>query len=221
MKQKIFTIVFVVFLSSTMLTAQTESYYTAPSDSTTNLSEPEITPETEQSSPFSKQKLSFHPQLNVGSSVYSMGGTPLFSSYFAPSLRIQPPGKFSFTLGSSVSYGNVFVAASPESFDNNQSHFEKMATYQMYASGSYQVNNKLSIRGGASMTLIPGQQTEPLKRGHFGFDYQIGEKTWISADFDFGDAMPYPYMNGMNPYNSGFNRSMPGFGHPGSSPFMY
>src|SRR6056297_977662 len=205
-----------ILLLGTLAYGQADRYYQAPSDTST-LDVPAENGNTEASSAFTNDRLSLHPQLNIGSSISSFGGTPMMNSYFAPSVRIQPPGKFSMTVGTSFSYGNMMSMSLPES--QSDSYFEKMATYQMYASGAYQVNQNLNIRGGASMTFIPGRENEPLKRGHFGFDYKIGEKTHISADFNFGDAMPYnQYMYGRNPYSFG-NGYMPGF--YGSHPFMY
>ncbi|MEA3448510.1 MAG: hypothetical protein U9Q98_08715 [Bacteroidota bacterium] len=200
--------------------AQADDYYSPASDSSFNFS----LQEGNETSLFNNQaehKTTFHPTLSMGGSAYSFNGTPSFSSYISPALQINPPGKFSFFVGTSMSYSNIHsdFLMFPESKEG--SYFEKMAAYHFYASGAYQVSNKLNIHGGASVTMLPGSDNQTLKNGHIGFDYHIGDNSHIRADFNFGDGMPWYYYgnNASNMHNR--SGSMPGFGYGSRHPFMY
>ncbi len=218
MKQIAFGIVMLIMSGNVF--AQAEDYYSPASDSTFNFSLHE-NDETSVFNNVSDQKTTFHPMLQMGGSAFSFNGSPYFSSHITPALQIDPPGKFSFQVGTSMIYSNHHTMLKPESQSQENSYFEKMATYQLYASGTYQVNKNLNVYGGASLTLLPGPENNSLKNGHFGFDYSIGDNAHIRADFNFGDAMPY-YHNYRGDFNN-MNRhtSMPGFGYSNPYPFMY
>ncbi|MGM0648975.1 MAG: hypothetical protein ACQES1_00565 [Bacteroidota bacterium] len=198
--------------------AQTEDYFTPASDSSYDFSLNEGT-QNNTSHQLSSDKIKLHPMLQMGSSVYSHGNSNMFSSYVSPSLRVDPPGKFSMSIGTSMIFSDYMTNLLPESKEN--SYFEKMATYQMYASGSYQVNKNLNIRGGASLTLLPGSDSESLKNGHIGFDYSIGDNAHIQADFNFGDATPYYSPFGYNTHNINSHMSFPGFNRGSRGMFIH
>jgi len=200
---------FILLITSFSLTsfAQTRDYYQAADDSNVN-----ITLDTTDSSlNLNKENdWTMKPELRLGTSIGNFGGSPFMSSFFSPALRIQPPGKFSLALGTSVSFSNSMYQAMPES---GTSYYQKMASYQMYAMGSYQVNEKFNIRGGMSVTYFPGSNLNATqtgyKQGHIGFDLRVSEKAWISADFNFGERTPYYSPYGINSYYN--NAAMPGF----------
>lgn len=197
---------------------ESSEYYTAPSEvSISNSLSAEGGDSINYEPSLTSKGISIVPELSLGTSINSFGGTPVIQSWISPSLRIQPTGKFSLTVGTSIGFNNAMYIAQPES--NSSSYYEKVATCQMYAMGTYNVNENFRVRGGMSVVYFPGSSLssvdQGLKRGHLGFDYKIGEKTWISADFDFGDAMPYTY--GSNRFNnnsfSPSNFNMSGY-HP-------
>ncbi|MFO7791227.1 MAG: hypothetical protein R6V32_11730 [Bacteroidales bacterium] len=218
MKQIILSIA--ILFTGVSAFSQAEDYFTPAKDSSYDFSlhEEEEDKLNDKDNRLSQGKTTLHPMLQVGSSVYSAGNAPHFSSYVAPSLRVDPPGKLSLSFGTSMIYSDFMTSTLPES--QGDSYFEKMATYQLYASGSYQVNKNLNIRGGASLTLLPTKDNETLKRGHIGFDYSISDNAFIQADFNFGNAMPYYGPFGYSPYNMNSNMSIHGSSH-GRSPFMY
>ncbi|MEA1873866.1 MAG: hypothetical protein U9N51_05485 [Bacteroidota bacterium] len=188
---------------------QTSDYYQAAEKSNVN-----IQIDTTENTPNLTEKNAWttNPELRLGTSIGSFGGTPYISSFFSPALRIQPPGKFSLSVGTSFSFSNSMYQSMPES---GESYYQKMANYQMYAMGSYQVNKNLNIRGGMSVTYFPGNNIDlnqnGYKQGHIGFDLRISEKTWISADFNFGEQSPYYSPYGFNSFHN--NAGMPGFYH--------
>lgn len=192
-------------------------YYTPPSESASNSSlSAEGGDSIDYEPSLTSKGISIIPELSLGTSVNSFGGTPVIQSWISPSLRIQPKGKFSLSVGTSIGFNSAMYIAQPES--NGSSYYEKVATCQMYAMGAYDVSENFRVRGGMSVVYFPGSNSssieQGLKRGHVGFDYKIGEKTWISADFDFGDAMPY--SSGFNTLNNTFspsNFNMSGY-HP-------
>ncbi|MGC9332166.1 MAG: hypothetical protein ACP5DZ_09880 [Bacteroidales bacterium] len=214
------TLGIVMLIMAGNLFAQAEDYYSPASDSSFNFS----LHEGNETSLFNNQveyKTTFHPTLTMGGSAYSFNGTPSFLSYISPTLQINPPGKFSFFVGTSMSYSDIHsdFLMSPE--NDEGSYFEKMAAFHFYASGAYQVNTKLNVYGGASVTMLPGSFNQTLKNGHIGFYYQLGENSHIQADFNFGDGMPWYYYwnNGSNKNN--WHGSMPGFSYGSRYPFMY
>lgn len=184
--------------------SQTEDYYTPASDSSYSFKLKDDKPDNDLLDGYS-----LSPGLNIGSSFSSFGNNPIFSSYLAPQLRVNTPGKLSMSFGSSFAYSSYPDMSSPESQDD--SYFKKMASYSMFLSGSYQYSENLNIRAGGSVIFFPGQENNSVKRGHIGFDYKIGDNAWIQADFEFGDAYPFyrPGSPGMSPYSIGHNRGMP------------
>lgn len=217
MIRKILVSIIISFVASSSF-AQTEDYFTPANDSSYEFSLHEGT-QSDTRHQLSPDKIKLHPMLQMGSSVYGLGNSNIFSSYVSPSLHVDPPGKFSMTIGTSMVYSDYMTSQMPESRKN--SYFEKMATYQMYASGSYQVNKNLNIRGGASLTLLPGSESESIKHGHIGFDYSLGDNAHIQADFNFGDAIPYNYPFGYNTYNINSRNLHPGFNRGSGSMFAY
>jgi len=205
MKSIGFLVIFSLFSLASF--AQSSNYYKAPEKSNVNIqldtTENDLTLDT-------NNKWTTNPELRLGTSIGSFGGSPFMSSFFSPALRIQPPGKFSLSVGTSFSFSNNMYHAMPES---GESYYKKMASYQMYAMGSYQVNENLNIRGGMSVTYFPENELNleqnGYKQGHIGFDLKLSEKTWISADFNFGEQSPYYSPYGFNSFHNSVG--MPGF----------
>ncbi|MDA3911748.1 MAG: hypothetical protein PF448_10365 [Bacteroidales bacterium] len=200
---------FLIIISVLSLTsfAQTSDYYRAADKNNVNI---QLDTTENKLNPTNENAWTSNPELRIGTSIGSFGGTPFMSSYFSPALRIQPPGKFSLSVGTSFSFSNSMYQSMPES---GESYYQKMASYQMFAMGSYQVNENLNIRGGMSVTYFPGNSLNlnqnGYKQGHIGFDLRISEKTWISADFNFGERSPYYSPYGFNSFRN--SAGMPGF----------
>lgn len=188
--------------------AQSNSYYTEPDDQNIQV-EYDSTANIQADS---TNTWSMRPELRLGTSIGTFGSTPYAGSFVSPALHIQPPGKFSIIVGASLSFSNSMYHSIPD--DSENGYYQKMASYQMYAMGSYRVNENLNVRGGMSVTYFPGNDFSSLqdgyKQGHFGFDLKVSENTWISADFNFGDYNPYQYSPfGTSPYYQ--STAMPGF----------
>jgi long-subunit fatty acid transport protein len=200
-----FLLIFSLFSLTSL--AQSGDYYQAPEKSNVNI---QIDTTENNLSLSNENAWTSNPELRIGTSIGSFGGTPYMSSFFSPALRIQPPGKFSLSVGTSFSFSNSMYQAMPES---SESYYQKMASYQLFAMGSYRVNENLNVRGGMSVTYFPGNNLSlnqnGYKQGHIGFDLRISEKTWISADFNFGEQSPYYSPYHFNSFNN--NMGMPGF----------
>jgi hypothetical protein len=166
--------------------SQYESYY-IPSD-TTDFVLNETTPDN---TPFSQQK-KLSLGLNIGSA-FSSYGNGIFTSYASPEVRYRATEKFTISVGtmaSFTSYNGGFL--NPES--SQLDYAGRMAQYYMYASGTYQVNDKFRIRAGGIYEVTPNTQYNSFKSGHIGFDLQLTENTFINADFQFSNGYYSPAM---------------------------
>jgi hypothetical protein len=202
-------IVLIIFINTFQYGhAQTgDAYYIEPEKETTQFDFDEINTSISDST----HKFSMHPELRLGTSIGSFGTTPYMSSFISPALRIQPPGKFSIIVGSSFSFSNSMYQNFAS--EDKNGYYQKMASYQMYAMGSYRVNENLNVRGGMSVNYFPNQNISinqtTAKQGHFGFDYRLSKNSWVSADFNFGEHNPFQY----SPYGTSpifQHSSMPG-----------
>lgn len=138
------------------------------------------------------------------------GGGGLFNTYVAPSFN-QPLGKkFTLSAGAVISnttFNNVPLLNEEGSFSPTSGN---LTTYTLYTSGSYQVNDRLTVSGSAYKTINPAfnQRLNPenlqmeAQGMSFGIGYKVGENMHIGAEFR------------MNQGNSNFYQ--PYYGFPSS-----
>ncbi|MDD4149481.1 MAG: hypothetical protein PHE33_05580 [Bacteroidales bacterium] len=141
----------------------------------------------------------------------SYGG--MLSSYAAPEVNYRLNNKFSFSVGTMMTSTTIpsFVLneGTTNSFMDN-----KMMSYYMFARGEYMVNDKLRIRSTAAFDVSPMNNSNTrLAFGSFGFDYKVGENSFISAEFVVNNGRYYNPTYGNMPFGGFESRSIRPFGN--------
>jgi len=158
-------------------------------------------------------------RVSIGTSFSTFGpGFNTFGTYIAPEISFPVYQKFSMQVG--LGYSSLFFGQSGESmFGTNPSQYGSL-----YVSGTYQINEKLTIRGTGYKTFLlnPAPQEETVNPGAMDFsnqglildiDYKVSEHFRINASFEYR-KQNYPAYYYGNPQN-GFgtpNNFNPGFG---------
>jgi len=174
---------------------------------------------------FGQQEL-FKPRVNVtlGSSFSSFGaGNNAFGTYIAPVISMPVSKKFSVSFG--MGYSSMFYNTPGESgfSRNNQSYGS------LFFSGTYQVNEKLTVRGTAYKTFLlnpaPTSTIKPINSQFLDFsnqgvifdaEYKVSERFKIGVSVEYREQK-YPSLyrnpNGFNSFgNSPFRSSSFGRG---------
>ena len=166
----------------------------------------------------------FNPDVRVslGTSFSTFGpGFNTFGTYIAPEISFPVYKKFSMQVG--LGYSSMFFGHSGENmFAANPSQYGSL-----YVSGTYQVNEKMSIRGTGYKTFLlnPTPQEETVNPGAMDFsnqglildiDYKVSEHFRINASFEYR-KQNYPAYYYGNPQNgccapNNFNPGFGGFG---------
>lgn len=155
--------------------------------------------------------------IDVGSSVFGRNGNFFSREYFRPALHVNPTDKWHFSAGTSVQFTqtNMSFLQNHSEDISDAGYFEKMASYQMFASGNYRVNENFSLHGSMAVEYYPGSEFEASKYGRFGFDLKLSEEAWIHTDFQFAEINnPYSGLmyRGMQPrFGGGFSDYRFGF----------
>ncbi len=160
----------------------------------------------------------FKPDVRVtlGTSFSSFGpGFNSFGTYVAPEISMPITKKFSVEVG--IGYSSMFFSTPGEAlFSQNNAQYGNI-----YVSGTYRVNEKLTIRGTGYKTFLlnPEQFNQNSNPAYYDFsnqgvildlDYKVSDEFRIGVTFEYREQN-YP---GFYPYNTGgFNN---GYGH---SPF--
>jgi len=165
-----------------------------------------------------KEHQGFKPDVRVslGTSFSTFGyGFNAFGTFISPEISFPVYKKFSVQVG--LGYSNLFVSRAGENlFGSNVSQYGSF-----YVSGTYQVNEKLTIRGTGYKTFLlnptpPGETANPRAMDFsnqgviLDMNYKINEHFQINASFEYR-KQNYPVYY---PYNS------TGFDHFGGSPFF-
>ncbi len=166
----------------------------------------------------------FKPDVRVsmGTSFSSFGsGFNSFGTYIAPEISMPVTKKFSVQVG--LGYSSMFLNTPGETMlSQNNSQYGSI-----YISGTYQVNEKLTIRGTGYKTFLlnPNNFTENGNSNFYDFsnqgvrldmDYKVSDEFRIGISFEYREQnypnfYPYNY-NGMNGFgDSPFQRN-PAFG---------
>lgn len=138
------------------------------------------------------------------------GGGGLFNTYIAPSFSQPLSKKLTLSAGAVISnttFNNVSLLNQEGSITPTSGN---LTTYTLYTSGSYQVNDRLTVSGSAYKTINPAfnQRLNPenlqmeAQGMSFGIGYKVGENMHIGAEFR------------MNQGNSNFYQ--PYYGFPGT-----
>ena len=160
----------------------------------------------------------FKPDVRVsmGTSFSSFGpGFNSFGTYIAPEISMPVTNKFSIEVG--LGYSSMFFSSPGEAmFSQNNSQYGSI-----YVSGTYQVNEKLTIRGTGYKTFLlnPNNFNETGNANFYDFSNQgvrLDMDYKVSDEFRIGISFEYREQNYPNfyPYNPG---GMNGFG---DSPFQ-
>ena len=166
----------------------------------------------------------FKPDVRVslGTSFSTFGpGFNTFGTYIAPEISFPVYKKFSMQVG--LGYSSLFYGYQGENmFSSNPLQYGSL-----YVSGTYQVNEKLTIRGTGYKTFLlnPTPPGETVNPGTMDFsnqgvildiDYKISEHFRINASFEYRKQnypnyyYGYP-QNSFGPPNN-FNSGFGGFG---------
>lgn len=163
-----------------------------------------------------KQEL-FKPNVSVslGTSFSTFGsGYNAFGTYIAPEINMPVSKKFSVSFG--MGYSNMFYNSPVESgFNGNSRSYSNL-----FVSGTYQVNEKLIVRGTAYKTFMlnPPTTIKAINPQFIDFSSQgviFDAEYKVSEHFKVGVSIEYREQNYPSFYD--FNRN--GINNFGGSPF--
>jgi hypothetical protein len=163
------------------------------------------------------QKELFKPNVSVslGSSFSTFGsGYNTFGTYIAPEISMPVSKKFSVSFG--MGYSNMFFNAPAESGIQGYN-----SSYgNLFVSGTYQVNEKLIVRGTAYKTfmLSPPTTLKPINPQMIDFSSQgvrFDAEYKVSNHFKVGVSIEYREQN----YPSFYDFNSNGLNNFGGSPF--
>ncbi|MHC1774694.1 MAG: hypothetical protein AB9834_04695 [Lentimicrobium sp.] len=141
------------------------------------------------------------------------GGGSLFSTYLAPSFSQNLGKKFTLSAGAVIN-NTTFNNTAMWNQDGGLTPYSgNMTTFTLYASGSYQVNDRLTLSGSAYKTINPAFNArlnpESLRMEaqgmSFGVGYKVGENMHIGAEI----RMQQGGNNYYSPYGSQFGNPYP------------
>ncbi len=161
-------------------------------------------------------------RVSIGTSFSSFGpGFNSLGTYIAPEFSVPVSNKFSVQVG--LGYSSMFFSSPGETmFSQNNSQYGSI-----YISGTYQVNEKLTIRGTGYKTFLlnPNNFNESGNANFYDFskqgvrldmDYKVSDKFRIGISFEYREQnYPdfYPYGdNGMNGFGGSPFQRNPAFG---------
>lgn len=143
------------------------------------------------------------------------GGGSLFSTYLAPSFSQNLGKKFTLSAGAVIN-NTTFNNTAMWNQDGRLTPYSgNLTTFTLYTSGSYQVNDRLTLSGSAYKTINPAfnarLNSESLRMEaqgmSFGFGYKVSENVHIGAEIRMqqgGRNLYSPYGSQFgNPYQSG------------------
>ena len=153
-------------------------------------------------------KKGFTPDVSVllGTSFTSFApGYNAFGTYIAPEFEFPVSERFAISAG--IGYSSMFYSGGGNLFSNKSMNYGNV-----YLSGSYKMNEKLTISGTGYKTFLLNPP-DPIEDGNVVFydnsnqgvilhmDYKVNENFHINASFQFHQQNGSPY-NMMNPVNS-------------------
>ena len=133
---------------------------------------------TENTAPISENKL--HAGFTAGSMFTNYYGNSVFTNYAAPEVRYNFTDKFTLSAGTMMTYSSIPSYTQWNSESTTQAN-RSMMNYYMFMKGSYLLTDNLRVHGSAVFDLSPNA-TSRNAFNTLGFDYKIGEDTYISAE---------------------------------------
>ena len=158
-----------------------------------------------------------HVSVSLGTSFSTCGsGYNAFGTYIAPEISMPVSKKFSVSFG--LGYSNMFYNSPVESGFQGSSR----SYGNLFVSGTYQVNEKLIVRGTAYKTFLlnpaPNSTIKPINPQFIDFSSQgviFDAEYKVSEHFKVGVSIEYREQNYPSFYD--FNRN--GINNFGGSPF--
>ncbi|MBN2777215.1 MAG: hypothetical protein JXR36_06220 [Bacteroidales bacterium] len=173
---RFFFLILIFVFSSLMIVAQSTNVYFGDE----SVFDIEDTTLSQVKKPFLDQNR-LNVRFTAGTGFTSYGGGYM-SSFAAPEIDYRLNKKFSFSVGTMMTTTTMPSFVNPERA--NSSFMEnKMLSYYVFARGNYMVNEKFRLRSSVAFDVTPMNTQNSLAFGSFGFDYKIGENSFISADF--------------------------------------
>lgn len=141
--------------------------------------------------------------VNMGYMFSVKGGGPFMT--LAPHVTYPLTNKLSLSAGISGGFGNIYM---PYLASEGQSGMLPMTQMFIYASGNYQVNEKLSVSGSAYKRVIDVKNPNSSVRPATSFDYKgvsVGFNYKITNNISFGaqihvDSPSTNYNSLFSPY---------------------
>ena len=143
----------------------------------------------------------------------SFTGSPMMSSYIAPTLNFNISPRFNLSVGAVLmnNHTSVFNQFVPGSIEQGSLPGRINSDFALFASGNYLVNNKLLVYGSAYTSKFSANNYSPFRlnssvyrKNHFdrytlGAKYKLSNTFTIGAHIEYGDGHN-PYYNRFNPY---------------------
>lgn len=142
-------------------------------------------------------------RFSTGASFNSLYGNGLFTSYAAPEVNYKVTKDFSLSVGTMMSVSSIPSFMQWQETNTTGSK-NRMVSYYMFAKGEYMINDNLRVRASAVFDVGPMATQSRFAYSTVGFDYKIGENTFISAEINIRNTNPQNPMF-YNPVDSYYN----------------
>lgn len=136
----------------------------------------------------------------------SFTGSPMMSSYIAPTLNFNISPRFNLSVGGVLmnNHTSVFNQFVPGSMEQDILPGRLNSDFALFASGNYLVSNKLLVYGSAYTSKFSANNYSPFRlnsssyrKNHFD-QFTLGAKYKLSNSFTIGAQVEY--SDGFNPY---------------------
>jgi len=160
-----------------------------------------------------QKKLSY--SIKMGTSyIASSHKNGMFSTYVSPEMNYQLTSKFSLNAGIMFMSSSIGIVQSKNSETYQNGLYQPFTGTVVYAGGSYQLNDRITLNGTAYTQLsnpllqkgFTNSNQNNIKGVGLGIDYKLTEHSSFSIQFDMNN----------NPLNSG---CLPRYGHTFQSPY--
>jgi len=163
------------------------------------------------------QLMNFDVQLGT-SFTSSFTGSPMMSSYIAPTLNFNISPRFNISVGGVLmnNHTSVFNQFVPGGMEHSILPGRLNSDFALFASGNWLINNKLLVYGSASTSKFSANNYSPFRLNSSSFHknhfdrFILGAKYMLSNAFTIGAQVEY--SDGLDPYYNRFN-------HYGQSPY--
>ncbi|MCF8374438.1 MAG: hypothetical protein K9H64_22645 [Bacteroidales bacterium] len=141
--------------------------------------------------------------VEMGTSVGSMSGQTLFSSYISPYARYPLSDRFSLEVGTTIARGNSILGYSPYYGETFMPVGSNLLQTSFYAKGRYMVNQNLTVFGtgyvqrNIFLSPIEGDERPDFdtRAMSFGMEYKLGENARIQIEVQTGNSTFHGFQN--------------------------